>query len=151
MKMVKNKGVSHRVRFSISFTHPHLHASSAVCKFTFLLFFNFLPLTSLSPPKNYYKSPLRKPCTRKGNIRLIKIGDFDCVAYGRLHLDSIRNVKLVKAIAIEKIRGNARIAWKIGERAIADYRQKDGIISRLKPLLSPWENHFCTKNNRAFG
>ncbi len=45
----------------------------------------------------------------------------------------------------EKIRGNTRINWKIGERALEDYHQKDRIISRLKILLSTGENMFEKK------
>jgi len=88
---------------------------------------------------------LRKPCTRKGNIRLVKIGDFDCVACGGLHFDRTRKVGLVKAIGIEKIRGNVRIFWKIGERALEDYRKKDKIISGLRSVLSTNEEMFVQK------
>jgi alanyl-tRNA synthetase len=91
------------------------------------------------------KFHLRKPCSRKGHIRLVKIGDFDCVACGGLHLDRTRKVGLVKAIGIEKIRGNVRIAWKIGERALEDYRKKDKIISALRSVLSTNEDMFVQK------
>jgi alanyl-tRNA synthetase len=88
---------------------------------------------------------LRKPCTRKGNIRLVKIGDFDCVACGGLHFDRTRNVELVKATGIEKIRGNVRITWKIGDRAFEDYRKKDKIITSLRSVLSTNEDMFVQK------
>jgi len=91
------------------------------------------------------KFPLRKPCTREGTIRLVKIGDFDCVACGGLHFDSTRKVGLVKATGMEKIRGNARITWKIGERAFNDYRKKDKIISALRSVLSTTEDMFVQK------
>ena len=88
---------------------------------------------------------LRKPCNRQGKIRLVKIGDFDCVACGGLHFESTRMVGLVKATGIEKIRGNARITWKIGERAFEDYRKKDKIISSLTSVLSTNEDMFVQK------
>ena len=89
--------------------------------------------------------PLRKPCNREGEIRLVKIGDFDCVACGGLHFGSTRQVKLIKAIGIEKIRGNARITWKIGDRAYEDYGKKDKIISELRSVLSTKEDMFVQK------
>ncbi len=79
---------------------------------------------------------LRKPSSREGQIRLVRIADFDCVACGGIHFNSTRHVRLVKAIGIEKIRGHARILWKIGDRAIADYTSKDRLISELRSLLS---------------
>jgi alanyl-tRNA synthetase len=89
--------------------------------------------------------PLRKPTGREGKIRLVKIGDFDCVACGGIHLDSTRKVGLVKAIGIEKIRDHARIAWKIGDRAFEDYREKDKIISQLKSILATNQDMFTRK------
>ena len=88
---------------------------------------------------------LRKPCTRKGNIRLVKIGDFDCVACGGLHFDRTSNIGLVKAVGIEKIRGNVRMTWKIGDRAFEDYREKDKIITSLRSVLSTNEDMFVQK------
>lgn len=91
------------------------------------------------------KFPLRKPSPFKGKIRLVKIGDFDCVGCGGLHLDGTRKVGLVKAIGIEKIRGHARIAWKIGDRAYDDYRRKEKIISELRTILAANEDLFAQK------
>jgi alanyl-tRNA synthetase len=89
--------------------------------------------------------PLRKPTDREGKIRLVKIGDFDCVACGGIHLTSTRQVGLVKAIGTEKIRDHARIAWKIGDRAYEDYREKDKIIYELKPVLATNQDMFVRK------
>jgi alanyl-tRNA synthetase len=89
--------------------------------------------------------PLRKPSSLKGEVRLVKIGDFDCVACGGLHLDRTRKVGLVKAIGIETLRNHARIAWKIGERAFEDYWRKDKIISELRGVLATREDMFVRK------
>jgi alanyl-tRNA synthetase len=89
--------------------------------------------------------PLRKPTNREGKIRLVKIGDFDCVACGGVHVDSTRLVGLIKAIGTEKIRDHARIAWKIGDRAYDDYWKKDKIIYELKPVLAANQDMFVRK------
>lgn len=91
------------------------------------------------------KFPLRKSTHRTGDIRLIQIGDFDCVACGGVHCSSTRMVQMVKAVSVEKIRGNTRIAFKIGERALEDYNQKHRIISRLKPFLATNEDNYPDK------
>jgi len=98
-----------------------------------------------TPHRELDKFPLRKPTGLKGNIRLVQIGDFDCVACGGLHFESTRQVGLVKATGMEKIRGHARIAWKIGARAYEDYRKKDNIIAGLKSALSTNEEMFVRK------
>jgi alanyl-tRNA synthetase len=67
------------------------------------------------------------------------------VACGGIHPDSTRQVGLVKAIGVEKIRDHARIAWKIGDRAYEDYWEKDKIISQLKPILATSQDMFVGK------
>ena len=73
------------------------------------------------------------------------MGNFDCVACGGVHVKHTGNVELVKATAVEKIRGNCRITWKIGDRAYADYHKKDQIISQLKPVLATNEDQYVQK------
>ncbi len=105
-----------------------------------------LPITPVyTNHRELDKFPLRKPVARQGDIRLVKIGDFDCVGCGGLHLNSTRKVELVKSIGVEKIRGNTRIAWKIGKRAFADYREKVNIVSELKRLLETNPEQFVRK------
>jgi alanyl-tRNA synthetase len=105
-----------------------------------------LPLSIIhSPHTELHRFPLRKPTPRTGDIRLVKIGDFDCVACGGLHFNSTGDVGLVKTISLEKIRGNIRIGWKIGSRAYNDYRLKSDICSALKPILSTGENQMVSK------
>ncbi|MCI0470817.1 MAG: alanine--tRNA ligase-related protein [Candidatus Aminicenantes bacterium] len=91
------------------------------------------------------KFSLRKPTNAAGLIRLVMIGDFDCAACGGLHLATSGAVRLVKAVGVEKIRGNTRLAWKIGDRAYADYRKKDDIIAALRPILAANEEMFVQK------
>jgi alanyl-tRNA synthetase len=81
----------------------------------------------------------------EGVIRLVMIGDFDCAACGGLHLSRSGEVRLVKAVGLDKIRGNTRLAWKIGDRAYIDYRKKDDIISALRPILASNEEMFREK------
>ena len=80
--------------------------------------------------------PLRRPPKVSGRIRVVQVGDFDCVACGGVHAARTGEIRLVHAVGVETIRGHARIAWKIGDRALAHYRQTSDIASRLGSMLS---------------
>jgi alanyl-tRNA synthetase len=47
-------------------------------------------------------------------VRLVKIGDLDCIGCGGTHVRSTAEVGLIKILGAEKIRGHARIKTKIG-------------------------------------
>ncbi len=83
-----------------------------------------------------HRYPLRRPPKVTGSIRLVMVDDFDCVACGGVHAHTSGEVGLVKCIGIEKIRGNLRTIWKIGDRAYADYALKHDIVSTLGRELS---------------
>jgi len=95
--------------------------------------------------QNINRYLLRKPTNHKGKIRLVQIGEFDCVGCGGLHLERTGLVRLIKAIGNEKIRDHVRIAWKIGNRALADYRKKTEITSFMKQLLATNEDLYVQK------
>ncbi len=79
---------------------------------------------------------LRRPPKVSGSIRVIQIGDFDTVACGGIHLARTGQIRMVRLLAVESIRGNVRTAWKIGDRAIAHYRESSGIVAQLSASLS---------------
>lgn len=88
---------------------------------------------------------LRRPCDLEGDIRLVKIPSFDCVACGGLHVLSTGPVRMVKFAGIEKIRGHVRLGWRIGDRAFQDYSEKSDILGKLRPLLDSREEEFVAK------
>lgn len=79
---------------------------------------------------------LRRSIKKKGSIRLVEIEGFDVVGCGGIHCQKTGQIKLIKHISTEKIRGNTRLYWMIGERAIQDYAQKHSIVASLNTLLS---------------
>ncbi len=79
---------------------------------------------------------LRRPPKVSGRIRLVEIDGWDLVACGGVHTATAGEVGLLKAVRVEKIRGNSRIYFKIGERAYADYSLKTEITNRLMDELS---------------
>lgn len=80
--------------------------------------------------------PLRRPPKVAGSVRLVQVGEFDCVACGGVHLTNTAAIRLVHAIGVQTIRGHARIYWMIGDRAVADYRQKSEVVRSLTEMLS---------------
>lgn len=51
------------------------------------------------------------------DIRLVKIGDIDCVGCGGTHIRSTAEVGLIKIMGVEKIRNHIRVKIKIGKSA----------------------------------
>lgn len=79
---------------------------------------------------------LRRPTSRTGTIRLVEIEGYDLVACGGVHLPRTGLLNLVKVVGTETIRGRMRIAFKIGARAIEDYRVKHEAITAAGELFS---------------
>lgn len=79
---------------------------------------------------------LRRPTTRSGSIRLVEITGYDLVACGGVHLPRTGLINLVKAVGIETIRGQLRLAFKIGDRALLDYHEKHRAITESSDLFS---------------
>ncbi len=80
--------------------------------------------------------PLRRPPKVAGSIRVVRIGDFDCAACGGVHLSRTAEVRMVRLLDVESIRGNTRTVWKIGDRACAHYREASTVVKQLGNVLS---------------
>ena len=79
---------------------------------------------------------LRRPPKVSGDIRIVEIEGFDRVACGGVHLARTAEVGWIKLVGTERIRGRVRTVWKIGRRALEDYRLKTRIAAELTDLLS---------------
>lgn len=88
---------------------------------------------------------LRRKSRVSGQIRIIRIKDFDQVACGGVHTRSTGEIECVKYISVEKIRGHVRIGWKIGRRVLKDYEEKTAIVSRLSVLFSARQHEIMPK------
>lgn len=90
--------------------------------------------------------PLRKPCpVIRGTVRLVQIGDLDCVACCGLHLSHTGEVGLIKAVGTERIRNHLRLTFKIGGLAYDDYRRKTDRELRLKKILKTKPEEFTAR------
>jgi alanyl-tRNA synthetase len=79
---------------------------------------------------------LRRSTKVKGKIRLVEIVGSDLVACGGVHCSTTGEVKFIKILNQESIRGNLRIFFCIGDRARRDYRMKQQICRTLASDLS---------------
>ena len=89
--------------------------------------------------------PLRKISTRKGTLRIIKIGEFDYSACGGTHCRSTAEVGMIKITGTEKIRGRTQIKFLSGVQAFMDYRDRFAVTDSLSRQLTCHPNDLFDK------
>ncbi|MCX6833988.1 MAG: DHHA1 domain-containing protein [candidate division Zixibacteria bacterium] len=75
--------------------------------------------------------PLRKEPQREGELRVIRIGEFDYSACGGTHCRTSGGVGLVKIVGCDRIRGRALVNFLAGDLAVADYHMRFGVTNLL--------------------
>lgn len=88
---------------------------------------------------------LRRKSKVSGKIRIVNIDGYDQVACGGVHTKNTGEVECVKYVSVEKIRGHARLGWKIGSRVIIDHEEKTSIITSLSSTFSAPQTEILTK------
>lgn len=86
---------------------------------------------------------LRKPPKKKGSqgIRVIEIKDFDASACGGTHAKSTGELGIIKIIGWEKYKGNIKVDFICGLRALNDYRFKNSAIRNIASKFSTKDRH----------
>lgn len=64
---------------------------------------------------------LRKPPAVEGRIRVVEVPDWDLSACGGTHTRRTGEVGAIKVVGWEKVRGNVRVAFLCGARALLDH------------------------------
>ena len=99
--------------------------------------YNNLPVTIHYPEANEIsKFKLRKPPTVSEGIRIVEIDNTDFSPCGGTHPNSTGEVGIIKIKGLEKMRGNTRIEFLCGGRALKDYSWKNTYINSISSLLS---------------
>ncbi|MGV3465193.1 MAG: alanyl-tRNA editing protein [Heyndrickxia sp.] len=80
--------------------------------------------------------PIRKIPDVKGDIRIVEIEGLDYSACCGTHVKRTAEIGLIKLIKTEKQRGNIRLHFLCGFRAIIDYQEKHDILTALTKNLS---------------
>jgi len=100
-----------------------------------------VPVHILFPEdKELEKMPLRKKPPPGKKTRIIHIEGFDYSPCGGTHCSRTGEVGIIKISRWEKMRGNSRIEFYCGGRALRDYRRKARILNRVSGALSAQES-----------
>ncbi len=83
--------------------------------------------------------PLRKKPPEGKKVRLIHIEGLDYSPCGGTHCSHTGEVGMVKIRQWKKMRGNVRVEFYCGERALIDYRSKMKVVNSLISSLSAQE------------
>lgn len=79
-----------------------------------------------------HELPLRKvPDLERETLRLVEVEGFDLTACGGTHVARTGAIGLIKIVKLERRGEELRVHFSCGRRALLDYRQKNGIVSRL--------------------
>jgi alanyl-tRNA synthetase len=79
---------------------------------------------------------LRKPTEREGEVRLIEVADFDLSACGGTHVRSTGAVGLILTRKFERLKGNTRLEFLCGMRALKAARRDFSLLSEAARLFS---------------
>ncbi len=101
-----------------------------------IIYSNFPIKTYKIENKDIHSIPLRKPPKVDKNIRVVEIENVDYSPCAGTHLRNIGEVGMVKIRKWEKYKGNTRIEFVCGNRALQDYTLKNYHINNISTLLS---------------
>jgi alanyl-tRNA synthetase len=96
------------------------------------------------------KLPLRKMPTVTKNIRIVEIDGFDYSPCGGTHLKSTGELGMIKIRKWEKYKGNSRVEFLCGNRALKDYTWKNRYIKDLSLMLSSLDKDLLIKVKRLY-
>jgi len=82
------------------------------------------------------KLPLRKPPKVESNIRIVEVEGFDWSPCGGTHVARTGQIGLIKIVRLDRQSDGARVEFRCGWRALADYRRKHQVISQVANAFS---------------
>jgi len=74
--------------------------------------------------------------TADKSIRLVNIGEIDCVGCGGIHVRTTSEIGLIKIVGIEKIRKHVRVKIKIGDSAYRYFNDLHNTFYGLSSLMT---------------
>ncbi len=79
---------------------------------------------------------LRKPTERKGDVRLVEVKEFDLSACGGTHVSRSGAIGLIVARKFERMKGQTRVEFICGSRALKAARQDFRLLSEAAGAFS---------------
>lgn len=96
-----------------------------------------LPISAYFVEQNdLHRVPLRRPPAITGQIRIVEIAQYDYSACGGTHVHTTAEIGPVKLIRQERRRGQTRVTFLCGKRAVADYARKHRLLTQTAALYS---------------
>jgi alanyl-tRNA synthetase len=80
--------------------------------------------------------PLRRPPKVNGEIRIVEIQGYDYSACGGTHVRTTAEIGPIKLLRQERRRGQTRITFLCGKRAVADYAHKHDLLTQAAAVYS---------------
>lgn len=93
--------------------------------------------------------PLRKSPTVEKNIRIVEIDNIDYTPCCGTHVRNTGEVGIIKIRKWEKYKGNIRVEFVCGNRALNDYRWKNSYINSISSILSVKDTSVLDGVNRV--
>ena len=72
----------------------------------------------------------------EGQVRIVRIGDYDTCACCGTHVERTGEIRLIKLLGLQNYKGGVRISMLTGKDAIDDYERKHDTIQEATHLLS---------------
>ena len=79
---------------------------------------------------------LRRPVKVDGDVRIVRIGTYDTIACGGIHVADSSELISIQFLRSERIRGHVRTFWTAGERCVAMVRRNREIVDAIGSRLS---------------
>ncbi len=92
--------------------------------------------TLFRPAAEVSRLNLRKPTLREGEVRVVEVDDFDLSACGGTHVSRTGAVGLIVVRKFERTKGNTRVEFVCGSRALKAARRDFSLLSEAARFLS---------------
>lgn len=101
-----------------------------------IIFSNFSIKSYIVEREDMDKLPVRKDPKVNSNIRIVEIDGIDFSPCCGTHVRSTGEIGMIKIRKVESYKGNIRVEFVCGNRALKDYTWKSDSIQRISMLLS---------------
>lgn len=115
-----------------------------------IIYSNFKIKSYYVSPEELVNLPLRKAPTVDKDIRIVEIDGFDYSPCGGTHLNNTGELGIMKIRKWEKRKGNVRVEFICGYRALNDYTWKNQYIREIGLLLSTKDKDVLDKVNKLY-
>ncbi len=115
-----------------------------------IIYSNFLIKTYIIEKDKLDQIPVRKEPSVNSNIRIVEIDGIDFSPCCGTHLRRTGELGIIKIRKVEKYKGNIRVEFVCGNRALKDYTWKNKYIREISNLLSSKDKDVLNKVEKLY-